>query len=47
MCVCVCVHVVCVHLVLLTGLGSQEEAGDGDAAQVLWTGLKTNNTISQ
>lgn len=36
---CVC----CAHLVLLTRLGSQEEAGDGDAAQVLWTGLKTNN----
>lgn len=31
----------CPHLILLTGFSSQEEAGDGDAAQVLWTGLRT------
>lgn len=40
----VCVYV---HLILLTGLGSQEEAGDGNAAQVLWTGLTTVNMISE
>lgn len=39
--------VVCVHLVLFTGLSSQEEGSNGDAAQVLWTGLKTDMPINQ
>ena len=44
----VCVWcVVCVHLVLFTGLSSQEEGSNGDAAQVLWTGLKTDKPINQ
>lgn len=30
----------CVYLIFLTGLGSQEEAGDGDASQVLGPGLE-------
>jgi len=38
---------VCVHLVFLTGFGSQEEAGDGYAAQVFRTGLPTNDPINQ
>lgn len=33
----------CLHLILLASFGSQEEASDGDAAQVLWTGLHTGN----
>lgn len=43
LCVCVrvCVEDDCLHLILLAGFSSQEEAGDGDAAQVLWTGLQT------
>lgn len=47
-CTCVCSNTTitlrqyeCLHLILLTGFSSQEEAGDGDAAQVLWTGLQT------
>lgn len=47
-CACVCSNTTitlrqyeCLHLILLTGFSSQEEAGDGDATQVLWTGLQT------
>lgn len=31
-CVCSVCSVKCFHLILLTGFGSQEEAGDGNAA---------------
>lgn len=32
----------CTHLILLAGLGGKEEATDGNAAQVFWTGLRRN-----
>lgn len=32
----------CTHLILLAGLGGKEEAADGNAAQVFWTGLRRN-----
>lgn len=41
MCECVSVCACWPHLILLTGFSSQKEASDGDAAQILWTGLQT------